>query len=169
VNRPDPAKVIVSAFMTGDIPTVDVPAKILSEARKYRLYLIMSNQYLGQLKEKILHAIFGNIGTLISFTVGAGENGSKTLAENFGDTVTEKDLTNLPSHSAYMKTKIPNKDESMVFSFTTIPVEEKEKSEFVIDNINEASLKEYGELKSTLELKLRRKQESPAQYFLEGI
>ena len=111
--------VVIDEFQNAQLE--DIP-KILSEARKYKLYLMASNQYLGQLKEKIQHALFGNVSTLISFNVGAGTNGAKTLAENFGDTVTEKDLTMLPSYHAYLKTKVPNKDESVVFSLTTIPV-----------------------------------------------
>ena len=45
-------------------------ATILSEARKYRLNLTIANQYLGQLEESMLAAVFGNIGTLITFQVG---------------------------------------------------------------------------------------------------
>ncbi len=47
---------------------------ILSEARKYRLCLALAHQYIGQLDEKLSKAIFGNVGTVISFPIGA-ENG----------------------------------------------------------------------------------------------
>ena len=46
--------------------------KILSEARKYRLNLTVANQYIGQLTEDVMKAIFGNVGSLSSFVVGAG-------------------------------------------------------------------------------------------------
>ena len=46
---------------------------ILSEARKYRLSLTVTNQYIAQLKEDIRHGIFGNVGTLMSFRVGSDD------------------------------------------------------------------------------------------------
>jgi hypothetical protein len=128
-----------------------------------------SNQYLGQLKEKIQHALFGNVGTLISFNVGAGENGAKTLAENLSDTVIAKDLTMLPSYQAYLKTKLTDKDEPVVFSFTTIPVSSHSQTPPTITQINTTSLKTYGQQKTTLQSNLTKKQTSPSQYFLEGV
>ena len=46
-------------------------ASILSEARKYRLDLILAHQYLEQLDEKVLPAVFGNVGTIVCFRIGA--------------------------------------------------------------------------------------------------
>ena len=45
-------------------------AQILSEARKYRLNLIVANQFIGQMEEEVKNAVFGNVGTVISFRVG---------------------------------------------------------------------------------------------------
>jgi len=157
--------VVIDEFQNAQIE--DIPY-ILSEARKYKLSLFVSNQYLGQLKEKIKNAIFGNVGTLISFTVGAGENGASVLAKNFDDFVTEKDLTLLPSYHAYIKTKIPNTDESRTFSFTTIPVPENQDDTFIAE-LNETSLNEYGEEKEVIEKRLLKKKESPLDFFFEGI
>src|SRR5207302_5161289 len=65
-------------------------ATILSEARKYRLSLTLANQYLAQMPEQTLAAVFGNVGTLITFQVGAQD--SEILAQQLGGDVTEQDL-----------------------------------------------------------------------------
>lgn len=157
--------VVIDEFQNAQIE--DIPT-ILSEARKYKLNLFVSNQYLGQLKEKTKNAIFGNVGTIISFTVGAGENGAAVLAKNFDDIVSERDLTLLPSYHAFMKTKVPGSNESLTFSFTTIPVSGSENKEF-IQKLNKASLKQYGELKSVIEEKLANKRNSPLDFFFDGV
>jgi hypothetical protein len=55
---------------------------ILSEARKYRLCLTLSHQYLDQLRESVRQAVFGNVGSFISFRIG--EKDAKVLAEEYG-------------------------------------------------------------------------------------
>ncbi len=80
---------------------------ILSEARKYRLSLILANQYLGQIDEKVRGAIFGNVGTLISFKVGLED--AKFLAEEFYPKFGQEDLINLPCYSIYLKLMIDGK------------------------------------------------------------
>jgi type IV secretory pathway TraG/TraD family ATPase VirD4 len=80
---------------------------ILSEARKYRLNLILANQYLGQIDEKVREAIFGNVGTIISFKVGLED--AKFLAEEFYPVFNQDDLINLPCYSIYLKLMINGK------------------------------------------------------------
>ena len=75
-------------FATPDFVT------ILSEARKYKLNLIVANQFLSQMPEDIKGAIFGNVGTLVSFRVG--QDDAKYMAEQFHPRFTENDLLNLP-------------------------------------------------------------------------
>lgn len=77
---------------------------ILSEARKYHLNLILANQYLNQIEEKVRGAIFGNVGTLISFKVGLED--AKFLAEEFYPEFSQEDLINLPSYNFYLKLMI---------------------------------------------------------------
>lgn len=86
---------------------------ILSEARKYRLSLILANQYLSQIDEKVRDAIFGNVGTLISFKVGLED--AKFLAEEFYPEFSQEDLINLPCYSIYLKLMI-NGETSNPFS-----------------------------------------------------
>ena len=91
---------------------------ILSEARKYKLYLVMSHQYLDQLDEKMRAAVFGNVGTLISFRVGAID--AKHLAREFYPTFDETDLVNIPNHHIYLKMMIDGHT-SKAFSAVTLP------------------------------------------------
>ena len=76
-------------------------ADILAEARKYGLSLFLAHQYINQLQEPIRVAIFGNVGTIISFRVGA-EN-AVYLAKEFYPEFDEMDLINLPRFHIYIK------------------------------------------------------------------
>jgi len=84
--------------------STDSFANILSEARKYRLDLILAHQYIEQLTEKVKPAVFGNVGTMISFRVGATD--AEELAKEFMPTFTEEDLVNLPKYEMYLKLMI---------------------------------------------------------------
>lgn len=100
-------------------------ADILSEARKYGLNLILAHQYIEQLDEKIRPAIFGNVGTLISFRVGAED--AKYLAREFSPVFDETDLINLPNHHIYLKLMIDGQT-SQPFSAITLPLVAKTES-----------------------------------------
>lgn len=84
--------------------TTDSFANILSEARKYRLNLIMAHQYIEQLGDVVKAAVFGNIGTLVVFRVGAAD--AEELVKEFTPTFIEEDLVNLPKYENYMKLMI---------------------------------------------------------------
>jgi len=79
-------------------------ANILSEARKYRLNLIMGHQYIEQLNEKVKFAVFGNVGTLVVFRVGATD--AEELVKEFAPVFTEEDLVNLPKYNVVLKLMI---------------------------------------------------------------
>ena len=78
--------------------------KILSEARKFRLNLILTNQYTAQLPEEIQKAIFGNAGTIISFVVSA-DDANRLIAE-MGTTYTQDDLVSLVRYQIVLKLAI---------------------------------------------------------------
>lgn len=78
--------------------------KILSEARKFRLNLILANQYTAQLAEEIQKAIFGNAGTLCTFVVGADD--ANRLISELGDLYTQDDLVNLGRYQIISKLSI---------------------------------------------------------------
>lgn len=77
-------------------------AQILSEARKYRLNLIVANQFIGQMEEEVKNAIFGNVGSLVSFRVGVTD--ANYLQHEFQPTFTEADLINVERFNVYIKT-----------------------------------------------------------------
>ena len=81
-------------------------AQILSEARKYRLNLIVANQFIGQMEEEVKNAVFGNVGTLISFRVGVTD--ANYLQHEFQPTFNEPDLINVDRFNAYVKTIVRN-------------------------------------------------------------
>ncbi len=84
--------------------STDSFANILSEARKYRLNLILAHQYIEQLSETVRPAIFGNVGTIVSFRVGAED--AEFLEKEFMPEFTANDLVNLPKHHIYVKLMI---------------------------------------------------------------
>ena len=92
--------------------------KILSEARKYRLNLMLANQYMAQIPEEVLHAILGNVGSIISFRVGA-EDGT-IIQKEFAGVFTENDLVNLANFQIAARLMIDNHS-SRPFLAGTLP------------------------------------------------
>jgi hypothetical protein len=98
---------------------------ILSEARKYRLNLIMAHQYINQLvvskfgnsSTKIRDAVFGNVGTMCSFKVGADD--AEYLSKEYAPLLTEQDVIGIANYKMYMKLNINNAT-SRAFSVSTI-------------------------------------------------
>jgi DNA helicase HerA-like ATPase len=95
-------------------------ADILAEARKYGLSLFLTHQYIEQLDERIRSAIFGNVGTLISFRIGAKD--AEYLAKEFHPAFSEDDLVNLPRYSMYLKLMIDGAT-SKPFSAAGLPLQ----------------------------------------------
>jgi len=79
-------------------------ATILSEARKYNLSLVVANQYMAQLREEVKNAVFGNVGTLITFRVGADD--AAVLMKEFAPVFDANDLVNLNIYNIYLKLSI---------------------------------------------------------------
>ncbi len=95
---------------------------ILSEARKYRLSLILAHQYIAQMEEGVRDAVFGNVGTLISFRVGAED--AEYLEKEFSPEFTAQDLVNLPKYQIYLKLMVDGVA-GRPFSAETLPPFEK--------------------------------------------
>ncbi len=93
--------------------------KILSEARKYRLNLILANQYIAQIPEDVRAAIFGNAGTMLSFLIGAQD--SFYMAKEFGERFEDKDLLALGNFQAIIKLSIDGITQSP-FLCQTLPL-----------------------------------------------
>jgi len=81
-------------------------ATILSEARKYHLNLTVANQFIGQMEEEVKNAVFGNVGSLVSFRVGVTD--ASYLQREYQPVFGESDLINIERFHAYMKTIVDN-------------------------------------------------------------
>ena len=93
-------------------------ADILSEARKYKLNLTVAHQYIEQMSEEVRDAVFGNVGTMIVFRVGAFD--AEVLEKEFMPTFTAEDLVNLGFVQIYLKLMIDGVASSP-FSATSLP------------------------------------------------
>jgi energy-coupling factor transporter ATP-binding protein EcfA2 len=93
-------------------------ADILSEARKYKLNLTIAHQYIEQMSEEVRAAVFGNVGTMVTFRVGAFD--AEILEKEFAPQFTAEDLVNLGFAQIYLKLMI-NGVSSMPFSAVTMP------------------------------------------------
>jgi hypothetical protein len=92
-------------------------ATMLAELRKYRVALVLANQYLGQLEPAVRDALFGNAGTLISFRIGAED--AAALAREMAPAFSADDFVALPNHHIYLRLMI-DAQVSRPFSATTI-------------------------------------------------
>lgn len=81
-------------------------AVILSEARKYALALCVANQFIGQVEEEVKNAVFGNVGTLVSFRIGTTD--ANYLQHEFAPVFAEDDLLNVEKYHVYIKTIVNN-------------------------------------------------------------
>lgn len=126
-------------------------ANILSEARKYRLDLIIAHQYIEQLDEAVQAAVFGNVGTIVCFRVGAAD--AEFLAKEFFPTFTETDLVNLTKYDMYLKLMIDGVA-SEPFSATGLPpVDNPDNLE---DKVIKVSRERYAKERSVVEEKIVR-------------
>ena len=128
-------------------------ATILSEARKYKLNLVMANQYIDQMTETVKWAVFWNVWTLVSFQIWYHD--STIMKEIFWTDVESEDLTNLKKYSIYIKELIdwmPSK----VFSADTLPPYPitKEAFEIRFKKILQVSREKYSTSKKVVEQKI---------------
>ena len=115
-------------------------ATILSEARKYRLSLIVANQFTAQLEEEVRDAIFGNVGTIMAFTLWKDD--AEIISWQFKEIVSTNDLISLPMFTAYLKL-MANWIASDPFSMRTNPLPTPEWSLELIDKIRKQSRQRY--------------------------
>src|SRR3989339_787474 len=126
---------------------------ILSEARKYRLNLVMAHQYIEQLGEKVWPAVQGNVGTLIVFRVGAAD--AEELVKEFDPYYLEPDLGNLPKYNFYIKLMIDG-IASQPFSATGLPPKSKEEETNNEDKVIKVSRERYASNREEVEDKIMR-------------
>jgi len=125
---------------------------ILSEARKYRLALILAHQYIAQMEEEVGDAVFGNVGTLISFRVGAED--AEYLEKEFSPDFVAQDFVNLPKYQIYLKLMIDG-IAGRPFSANTLPPFEKQ-VESQRDKIVKLSREKYATPREVVEERIAR-------------
>ncbi len=126
-------------------------ASILSEARKYRLCLNLTHQYTAQLPEEMQDAVFGNIGTIISFALGAPD--AAVLAPEFEPTFEANDLITLDKYSVYVKLMIDGMT-SPPFSAATMPPPKKGTGN--AEEVVRISREKYGQPVEKVEERIKR-------------
>jgi len=126
--------------------TTDSVSTILSEARKYRLNLIVAHQFIAQLEEKIRDAIFGNVGSMISFRVGAED--AEFLEKQFMPEFSKNDLINLDNFHALAKIIINGKT-SKPFMLKTVKPALGNKE--IVEPLKKISRLKYGRPKEIVE------------------
>lgn len=138
---------------------------VLSEARKYRLSLTLSHQYIGQLvhesNTKVRDAVFGNVGTIICFRVGAGD--AEFLEKEFTPEYLENDLVNLPNYNVYLKLMIDGVA-SHPFSASTLPPHVVP-STSLRKEIIELTRRKYATPKAIVEEKIAKEWQSDSKDF----
>lgn len=127
-------------------------ADILSEARKYKLSLTIAHQYVEQMSEEVRAAVFGNVGTMISFRVGAFD--AELLEKEYSPIFTAEDVVNLGFAQIYLKLMIDGVS-SQPFSATTLPPIKKQDINFR-DDIVEHSRKVFAAPRMVVEEAIKK-------------
>lgn len=149
-------KILMAALGRADIPederqdfylyldefqnvTTNSIAQILSEARKYRLCLVLAHQFIAQLKEDISKAVFGNVGSMVAFRVGPED--AEFLEKQFTPVFGAKDLVNVDNYNAFARILI-NNVLSRPFNIATFPPTKGDQE--IANAIKELSRYKYG-------------------------
>jgi Type IV secretion-system coupling protein DNA-binding domain len=135
----------------------DAFATILSEARKYKLNLTMANQYIAQMPEEVRDAVFGNVGSILTFQVGFDD--AEYFSNQFSEEVLPNDIVSLPKYNAYTKLMIDGMP-SKTFSLATFPPPKLEFEEGRREKIVRLSHERYCTPREVVEDKISRWAES---------
>ena len=126
---------------------------ILSEARKYRLNLIVAHQYIKQLKDEIRDAVFGNVGSMMCFKIGADD--AEHMAKEYAPVYSEQDIVNIPNYKAYIKLCIDNAT-STAFSMNTV-WDKEGKNDELGEKIRQMARLKLGRKKEFVEAETRKR------------
>jgi hypothetical protein len=128
-------------------------ATILSEARKYKLNLTMANQYIAQMPEEVRDAVFGNVGTILSFQVGFDD--AEYLSGQYGEEVLPNDLVSLSKYTAYTRLLVDGMP-TKTFSLDTLPPPDFVQDAGRRDTVIRLSRERYATERAVVEDKIRR-------------
>ncbi len=140
-------------------------ADILSEARKYKLSLNITHQYIEQMAEEVRAAVFGNVGTMITFRVGSYD--AEVLEKEFAPVFTMEDIVNLGFVQIYLKLMIDGVA-SQPFSATTLPPFPRPEISFR-DKTMEMSRRTYAQPKAKVESAIKEWHESEKKNELRSM
>ncbi len=140
--------------------TTDSISTILSEARKYKLALIVAHQFIAQLDEKIKNSVFGNVGSMSVFRVSSED--AEYLEKQFAPVFSAKDLMNIDNHCSYVK-MLSNGRPVKPFSMeTNLP---PRGNKILLDKIKELSYLKYGRDREEVEKGILEKYKKPEPDF----
>lgn len=126
-------------------------ANILSEARKYKLNLTLAHQYIEQMSDEVRAAVFGNVGTMIAFRVGAFD--AEVLEKEFAPEFEAEDLVNLGFTQIYLKLMIDGVSSAPFSANTLPPLAMPENS--LVKEVIEASRRQYSRPREEVETYIR--------------
>ncbi|MEK7585966.1 MAG: type IV secretory system conjugative DNA transfer family protein [Patescibacteria group bacterium] len=126
--------------------TTDSIESILSEARKYRLSLTVAHQYIAQLEDKIKNAVFGNVGSMAVFRVGAED--AQVLESKFKPVFTAADIMKIENRNAYLSMLI-NGQPTKPFNIATFPPPTGTME--IVEKIKELSYLKFGRDRAEVE------------------
>jgi hypothetical protein len=135
-------------------------ATILSEARKYKLNLTMANQYIAQMPDEVRDAVFGNVGTVLSFQIGFDD--AEYISQQYGEEALPADLVNLSKYTAYTKLLVDGMP-SKTFSLDTLPPPEFDAEEGRRDKILKVVRERYTNKRELVEDKIKRWSSPPSK------
>ncbi|QQR82328.1 TraM recognition domain-containing protein [Candidatus Campbellbacteria bacterium] len=132
--------------------STDSIATILSEARKYKLGLIIFHQFIKQLSEKIKDAVFGNVGTICAYRVGSED--AEFLEKQFAPVFTAYDLMNVDNFNGFLKMLVRNKTER---PFSLHAYNSPKGDRATLEKMKELSYLKYGRPREELEAEINSK------------
>jgi hypothetical protein len=137
---------------------------ILSEARKYKLSLNVAHQFIAQLEEGIRDSVFGNVGSIAAFRVGAED--AEYLEKQFSPVFTAKDIMSIDNYNAYLKI-LANGRPVKPFNIETMPPPKGNKE--VVEAIKQLSHLKYGRDKALVEEEIMSKYKKPEPIIKDKI
>ncbi len=132
--------------------TTNSISTILSEARKYKLSLTVAHQFIAQLEEGIRDSVFGNVGSIAAFRVGAED--AEYLEKQFSPVFTAKDIMSIDNRNAYLK-MLANGRPVKPFNIETLPPPQGDRS--VSASIKELSYLKFGKDRAQVEEEIMEK------------
>jgi hypothetical protein len=152
-TNPPPFYLYIDEFQN---VTTDSISAILSEARKYKLSLNVAHQFIAQLEEGIRDAVFGNVGSMAVYRVGADD--AEYLEKQLSPVFTAKDIINIENRNAYLKILVHGKP---VPPFNIEAMPPPKGNPVVVDKLKELSYLKFGQDRAIIEAEIMEKYKKP--------